>query len=208
MTVFCRVCWWGTRFPFSFTQNSKDGKWQQLGGLCFNVIFQNVTVCNFCLKKNILFFSLKREMPILFFVNCERTVLFSVKRDLDPLPPLYHPWGNVPVKSKLQHPPPPPTRAYPGHLTRFSAREGGNLITTHRGWGIWSLASISCYESRWFHVGCSWVDKSWRRRQRRDKLWWIQKKRLRIRGGLVENQRPTQALFCIWRCLRPIYIYI
>ena len=26
---------------------------------------------------------------ILFFVNCERTVLFSVKRDLDP--PLYHP---------------------------------------------------------------------------------------------------------------------
>ena len=29
-------------------------------------------------------------MPILFFVNCERTVLFSVKRDLDP-PPLYHP---------------------------------------------------------------------------------------------------------------------
>ena len=24
-------------------------------------------------------------MPILFFVNCERTVLFSVKRDLDPL---------------------------------------------------------------------------------------------------------------------------
>ena len=27
-------------------------------------------------------------MPILFFVNCERTVLFSVKRDLDPPPPL------------------------------------------------------------------------------------------------------------------------
>ena len=25
-------------------------------------------------------------MPILFFVNCERTVLFSVKRDLDPSP--------------------------------------------------------------------------------------------------------------------------
>ena len=27
---------------------------------------------------------MKRELPILFFVNCERTVLFSVKRDLDP----------------------------------------------------------------------------------------------------------------------------
>ena len=25
-------------------------------------------------------------MPILFFVNCERSVLFSVKRDLDPSP--------------------------------------------------------------------------------------------------------------------------
>ena len=40
---------------------------------------------------------------------------------------------NVPVKSKLQHPPP---RTYPEHLTRFLLREGGNLITTHRGWGI------------------------------------------------------------------------
>ena len=49
-------------------------------------IFQNVTVCNFCLQKNVLLFSVKREMPILFFVNCERTVLFSVKRDLDPSP--------------------------------------------------------------------------------------------------------------------------
>ena len=29
--------------------------------------------------------------------------------------------------------PPPP--AYPGHLTPFPAREGGNLITTHRGVG-------------------------------------------------------------------------
>ena len=49
----------------------------------------------------------------------------------------------------------PPPRAYPGHLTSFPAREGGNLmnlvfpgaghlIATHRGWGIWSLASISC----------------------------------------------------------------
>ena len=27
----------------------------------------------------------------------------------------------------------PPPRAYPAHLTPFPAREGGNLITTHRG---------------------------------------------------------------------------
>ena len=39
-----------------------------------------------------------------------------------------------------------PPWAYPGHLTPFVGREGGNLITTHRGWGIWSLASMSCYE--------------------------------------------------------------
>ena len=30
----------------------------------------------------------------------------------------------VSVKSKLKHPP----RAYPGHLTSFPAREGGNLM--------------------------------------------------------------------------------
>ena len=28
-----------------------------------------------------------------------------------------------------------PPRAYPGHLTPFPAREGGHLITTHRGLG-------------------------------------------------------------------------
>ena len=32
----------------------------------------------------------KREMPIVLPVNCERTNLFSVKGDLDP-PSLYHP---------------------------------------------------------------------------------------------------------------------
>ena len=43
--------------------------------------------------------------------------------------------------------PPHPPRAYPGHLTSFPAREefylwAGHLITTHRGWGIRSLASL------------------------------------------------------------------
>ena len=57
----------------------------------------------------------------------------------------------VPVKSKLQHPPiPPPPGHTPGIWRLFLAREGGHLITTHMGWGIWSLASILCYESRWF----------------------------------------------------------
>ena len=52
-----------------------------------DVISHNVTVCNF-FKENVLFFSVKSEMPILFFMNCVKTILFSVKRDLDPL---YHP---------------------------------------------------------------------------------------------------------------------
>ena len=30
------------------------------------------------------------------------------------------------------------------------------------------------------------------------RLWWIERKRLRIRGELVENQRPTRAVFHIW----------
>ena len=87
----------------------------------------------------------------------------------------------VPVKSKLQHPPPPPW-AYPGHLTPFLTREGGNLITTHRGWGFRSLASMSCYEIN--HGG----------EDGDVKLWWIRRKRLHICGGLVENQRSTQAV--------------
>ena len=52
-------------------------------------------------------------------------------------------YNYVPVKSKLKHSP----LVYPGHLTSFPGREGGNLInlvfpgtghliTTHTGWGI------------------------------------------------------------------------
>ena len=53
-------------------------------------------------RKTFSLFSVKREMPILFFVNCERTVLFSVKRDLDP--PLYHPLVcGIPQGSILGH---------------------------------------------------------------------------------------------------------
>ena len=72
---------------FSIAQNVKwtDSE-NNKQGFALDVIFQNETLFNFCLKKNVLLFSVKREMPILFFVNCERTVLFSVKRDLDPPP--------------------------------------------------------------------------------------------------------------------------
>ena len=36
-----------------------------------------------CQKKTYFFF-VKREIPLLFFVNCERADLFFVKRDLYP----------------------------------------------------------------------------------------------------------------------------
>ena len=55
----------------------------------------------------------------------------------------------VPVKSTLQH---PPLGHTPGNWRLFLPGRAG----------IWSLASISCCESCWFHV----VDKSWRRRRR------------------------------------------
>ena len=77
----------------------------------------------------------------------------------------------------------------------------GNLITIHRGWEIWSLGSIL-----WNRTDSTWVYKSWQRRLRSQTLLNLNGKRLRICGGLVEDQRPTQALIRIWRCLRRIYI--
>ena len=62
----------GRRYD-SFSENLKQG-------FALDVTFQNVTVCY--VRKN--FFLVKREIPLLFFVNCERTDLFFVKRDLYP----------------------------------------------------------------------------------------------------------------------------
>ena len=70
----------------------------------------------------------------------------------------------------------------------------GHLITSHRGWGIWSLVSISCHESRVIN------------NHGEDKPSCIQSERYPIRGGLAEKQRLAQALFCIWRYSRAIYI--
>ena len=50
--VICR-----TRFPFCIAQNTKwtDSE-NNKQGFALDVIFQNETVCNFCLKKNVLLF--------------------------------------------------------------------------------------------------------------------------------------------------------
>ena len=48
--------------------------------LCFGC---NLSKCNGMLCQKTFFF-VKREIPLLFFVNCERANLFFVKRDLYP----------------------------------------------------------------------------------------------------------------------------
>ena len=112
---------------------------------------------------------------------------------------------NVPVKSKLKHPLP---RAYPRHLTSFATREGGNLmnlvfpgaghlLSTHRGWGIWLLASIACYVAL---ISRGMINHGG------DKPWCIQSERYPIPGKLAEKQRLAQALLCIWRYSRTICI--
>ena len=49
-------------------QNAKwtDGE-NNKQGFALDEIIQNETVCNFCLKKNVLLFSVKGEKPIFFF---------------------------------------------------------------------------------------------------------------------------------------------
>ena len=87
----------------------------------------------------------------------------------------------------------PPFWAHPSNLIPFPAREGGHLITTHRGWGIF-ITSLDVM----LRVGLIPYGFINHGGDSRDKLC----------GRLDENQRPTQALFHIWRCLRTIYIYL
>ena len=112
---------------------------------------------------------------------------------------------NVPVKSKLKHPPP---RANPGHLTSFPTWEGGNLIyLVFPGTGIWSLligvgnliASLD-FMLRVALIPWGVINHG------EDKPSCIQSRRYPIRGGLAEKQRLAQAFFCIWRYSGTIYI--
>ena len=54
-------------------------------------------------------------------------------------PPLPPPCGYTPLcadQFETSTSPPPPPRAYPGHLTVHRARGGGNLNIALKGWGI------------------------------------------------------------------------
>ena len=67
--------------------------------------------------------------------------------------------GNAPIKSKLQHPPPP--RANPGHLTIFCARGVGNLTgksfpgvgNLTFAWVGWGKLNRKCQVSNGFFFG-------------------------------------------------------
>ena len=103
-------------------------------------------------------------------------------------------YGNVPVKSKLKHPP----RAYPGHLTSFTAREGGNdelglpgaghLITTQV---VGNLTARLDFMLRVALMPRGVISHA------EDKPSCIQSERYPIRGGLADKERLAQALLCI-----------
>ena len=65
----------------------------------------------------------------------------------------------------------------------------GHLITTHRGWGIWSLATMSCYVAL---IPRDVINHGG------DKPWCIQSKRYPICGRLAEKQKLAQALLCLY----------
>ena len=70
-------------------EQEADGWKRHLTRLCVVI----TSICHKLRKfvsKNDIFFFVKRKMPILFPVNCKRTNLFSLKRDLN-WTPFYHP---------------------------------------------------------------------------------------------------------------------
>ena len=74
-------------------------QWKPQTRLCFGC---NFSKCNGMVCQKKLFFLVKREIPLLFFVNCERADLFFVKRDLyPPLPPSPIVSQNIPPASQI-----------------------------------------------------------------------------------------------------------
>ena len=74
-----------------------------------------------------------------------------------------------------------------------------SIYHTSGGWRIWLLALISCYESHWFPTGQKRRKQTLMNSKEKDCVFVVEW--LRICDGVVENQRPAQALFHIWRCL-------
>ena len=111
-------------------------------------------------------------------------------------------YSYVPVKSKLKHPPPPGIpRAFDvfscargREFDELSLPEGGAF--DHYPYGVGNLIASLDFILRVplipNHGG--------------DKPWCIHSKRNLIRGELAEKKRLAQALLCIWRYSRTIYI--
>ena len=93
----------------------------------------------------------------------------------------------------------PPSQAYPGHLTYFPAREGGNLINLvfrGRAFDHYSLGMGNLIASLDFMLGVALIPRGVISHAE-DKPSCIQSERYPIRGGLAEKQRLAQAFFCI-----------
>ena len=92
-----------------------------------------------------------------------------------------------------------PPLAYPGHLTSFPAREGGNLINLvfpgrafdRYSWGVGNLIASLDFMLRVALIPRGAINHS------EDKPSCIQSEKYPIRGGLAKKQRLAQTLSCI-----------
>ena len=131
-------------------------------------------------KSHLYFLGIYRHEPSF---SCGRYLCVTLQYSL-----LYY----VAVKSKLQHPP----GHTPGIWRLFPAREGGHLITTHRGLGN-LIASLDVM-LRVSLIPRGWK-KSWRR-QNKEKITcpW--------QPEIGWKPKAYTSFFRIWRCLIMIYI--
>ena len=116
-------------------------------------------------------------------------------------------WHYVPVKSKLKHPPPPGIpRAF--DVCSCLGRKEGIWLTQssqRRAFDHYSLGVGNLIASLDFMLRVALIPRGVINHGE-DKPSCIQSERYPIRGGLAEKQRLGQALFCIWRYSRTIYI--
>ena len=101
----------------------------------------------------------------------------------------YSPQSSTVIKSKMAATTTLRTRTrFRPPKIRLQCRLGIWLSESSRGWGIWTVASISCEISGSFAYG----KLSWQT--------WFLWKRLCLCGQLVMRKGLKQALCCIWRC--------
>ena len=146
---------------------------------------------------NLLFFSQTQVSKSTFHIDYKWTVTFLTVTGI--FTPRSWPFGNLMgfmyrSNRSLNIP-----RAYPGHLTSFPAREGGNLINLVFPWWAfdhYSLGVGNLIASLDFMLPVPLIPRGVINHGE-DKPSCIQSERYPIRGGLAEKQRLAKAFFCI-----------